>query len=399
MKNLAIITKGQHKFQHRKSTSRGLRRLHLRTKWKPNLKIVFNRTAPEPDRVPISHSTHIPIDPRLWEIIAELKERKMYNLPFRVFEEGTPFGPAFKKSIQTQEGSVECSVFGRPSYYPTILSPPERLRHYQGPLECAAFDVNKVLVSGSTGLYFIHWLRGIGMGNFIENVVQARRDNFVRFRADGSLGLAGIPEREVEEQAQKFLHHILLCKDAIGGLPFIFQEILDEIERHRAENRIVVFLSGSNRYPIKALADHLGIDFVIAQQALVKDGIITDFMDTPQTYHLGRAHLLLEYLDALSIGRENLWAYSNNLYLDLPFLFLPQKPDQDNRLSKIRENSYAVNSPPGEEKRREAMGIQSIRFPGLERFEGGRPPNFEPSLFGDARFKFIQDEARLANRN
>jgi HAD superfamily hydrolase (TIGR01490 family) len=101
--------------------------------------------------------------------------------------------------------------------------------------------------------------------------------------------------------------------------PIIYSEAADLIEEHRAAGRLVVIISASPAEIVDPLGHYLGVDKVIASEALVDDeGRYTGDMAF-YAYGVHKAEAIRELADDAGIDLDASFAYSDSM-TDLPML-------------------------------------------------------------------------------
>ena len=310
---------------------------------------------------------HNLIEDRLHDIFEQIKkargprfEKNKTNI--RIRDNFDPILLGTPEKRQEIRGGIPIDrEFFHPHDYVQAAQVPERFGETP-PTELAAFDVNMVFVSGSIAKYFIDWCRAIDFGH-IPNEEQSgkiKKRDLLKFRALGCTGLSGEKETDVEMMAEAFYERVFEATDlpeSIREYPWIFPEMVQILEEHRAANRVLVCLSGAPIYLVRVFARKLGFDFAIGEMAEVdENGVITDQMKLPRNMNLGKAINLLGYMDRLGIDRDHVWAYTNNLSVDAPLGLVPTRP---------RVRGFVVNSDWKSENTLSDLFLQDMRFPGL----------------------------------
>jgi phosphoserine phosphatase len=119
----------------------------------------------------------------------------------------------------------------------------------------------------------------------------------------------------------------------------VYQEALDLIELHRENGRAVYLVSSSPEEVVRPLAEHFGVNGVVATRAEVEDGKYTGRLAF-YCFGEGKAEAIRALAQSEGIDLEDSYAYSDS-HTDLPML-------------EEVGNPVAVN--PSRELRREADG-------------------------------------------
>jgi HAD superfamily hydrolase (TIGR01490 family) len=186
----------------------------------------------------------------------------------------------------------------------------------------AFFDLDRTLMSGSSGFFWARAAAGAGLMSKRQLYSDAWAN--VQFRLRGStdeateklkerLGvmLAGQPRRDFER-----LGPIVLA----GVLPRLYPQMLEIAWDHQDTGRPVYIATASTQDSAEMIAHVLGFDGAVGSVLEVDDdGAYTGRFDGPMAYREGKAARLREVAEREGIDLAQSWAYSDS-ESDLPML-------------------------------------------------------------------------------
>jgi HAD superfamily hydrolase (TIGR01490 family) len=206
----------------------------------------------------------------------------------------------------------------------------------------AFFDLDKTLMTGSSGIYFAKAAFESGMisrgrlaRDLLENLrfrlrgsTDARADS-VRERV-GEL-VADVPVRELERLTPRVL---------AGVLPRVYPEMLARAYQHQEEGRRVYIVTAALQEMADLLARVLVFDGGLGSRLEVRDGRYTGRPGGPFNYREGKVAAMRELAEREDIDLEASYAYSDS-ESDLPMLravghAVVVNPDQE--LTQIARN-------------------------------------------------------------
>jgi HAD superfamily hydrolase (TIGR01490 family) len=211
----------------------------------------------------------------------------------------------------------------------------------------AFFDLDRTLMSGSSGFYWARAAAGAGLmsrralaGDAVENV---------RFRLRGStdagtekvkqrLGrmLAGKPVRDFARLGPQVL---------AGVLPRLYPQMLAIAWEHQDAGRPIYIATASSQDSADMIAHVLGFDGAVGS-VLEKDGdVYTGNFDGPMAYREGKADRIREVAEQEGYDLAECWGYSDS-ESDLPMLRVVGHPvavNPDGPLLKVaREEGWEI---------------------------------------------------------
>jgi HAD superfamily hydrolase (TIGR01490 family) len=236
-------------------------------------------------------------------------------------------------------------------------------------MEAAFFDLDKTIISKSSSLALTRPMYRAGMvsrsqllrGAYAQLVylLMGADEKRMDRAKEAMMALSkGWEQTAVEE----------IVRDVLINLidPYVYQEALDLIALHKALGREVYVVSSSPEEVVKPLAEHFGVDGIIATRAEIVDGKYTGNLER-YAYAAAKAEAIRELAEERGLDLAGSYAYSDSI-TDMPMLELVGHP-------------VAVN--PDRELRREAekrgWQIRYFRRPvRLRRRIAGRVP--QPSM-------------------
>jgi HAD superfamily hydrolase (TIGR01490 family) len=185
----------------------------------------------------------------------------------------------------------------------------------------AFFDLDRTLMAGSSGWYFVRAAYEQGMidrRRLAGDLVDA-----VKFRLWGStdagtakvrarLGtyLAGVPERDLRRMAPRVL---------AGVLPRLYPQMLAVAYEHQDAGRPIYICTAASHEMARLLSLVLSFDGGIGSRSEVVDGVYTGREGGLFTYREGKAQAIRELAEANGYDLAQCYAYSDS-ESDLPML-------------------------------------------------------------------------------
>jgi HAD superfamily hydrolase (TIGR01490 family) len=207
-------------------------------------------------------------------------------------------------------------------------------------MEAAFFDLDKTIISKSSSLALTRPLYRAGLvtrsqllkgayAQLVYLLMGADEKRMDRAKEAMMALSTGWEQTAVEEIVREVLINLID--------PYVYQEALDLIALHKALGRDVYVVSSSPEEVVKPLAEHFGVNGVIATKAEIVDGKYTGQLER-YAYAEGKADAIRELAEQRGIDLSASYAYSDS-FTDMPML-------------EAVGNPVAVN--PDRELRREA---------------------------------------------
>jgi len=114
----------------------------------------------------------------------------------------------------------------------------------------------------------------------------------------------------------------------------IYPEAVQRIEEHRAQGHVVCIVSGSTRFVVEPLAQHLGVEHTVFTQLEVEDGRMTGQVIEPLCFEEGKVFWLRRFIEEQRIELAKSFFYTDSV-TDIPLLELvgyPRVVNPDPRL-------------------------------------------------------------------
>jgi len=198
----------------------------------------------------------------------------------------------------------------RPEPCPTISS-----------MEAAFFDLDKTIISKSSSLALTRPMYRAGLvsramllrgayAQLVYLLLGADEKKMDRAKEAMSALSKGWEKTAVEELVREVLIELID--------PYVYQEALDLMALHRALGRRVYIVSSSPEEVVTPLAEHFGVNGVIATRAAVEDGKYTGSLER-YVYAEGKAEAIRELAAVEGIDLDHSFAYSDSI-TDVPLL-------------------------------------------------------------------------------
>ena len=203
-----------------------------------------------------------------------------------------------------------------------------------GPTVGALFDVDGTLIAGFSAVAFLRDRLTSGRmsaRDLADTLLSTARFQVGRLGFSGlvaatSAWLRGVPERELEELAERIFSSTIAAS--------IYPESRALVQAHRRRGHTLALVSAATRYQIEPLARELGIPHVLCTRLEVEDGKLTGRHVWPTCYGGGKA------LAARTLAREHgidlaqSYFYSDS-HEDLPLLEAVGRPRPTNPTSRL----------------------------------------------------------------
>jgi HAD superfamily hydrolase (TIGR01490 family) len=210
----------------------------------------------------------------------------------------------------------------------------------QARVQAAFFDLDRTLISGSSGL---PWARAAAKAGLISRRQMAKwAIDGVRFRMHGATDEAtekllgevkevfrGTSARDIARMAPEVL---------VGVLPRIYPEMLEEVYAHQDAGRPTFIVSAAGDELVQMLARILYMDGGIGTSYEVdENGLFTGELGGTFMYGEGKVEAMRRFADEHDIDLERSYAYSDSVS-DLPMLRavgIPVVVNPDEELTRI----------------------------------------------------------------
>ena len=123
--------------------------------------------------------------------------------------------------------------------------------------------------------------------------------------------------------------------------PKIFSEAVSEIQEHKQEGRVIVFVTGSLDFIVEPIADYLAVDVVLAPKLRERDGLFTGELTTAPLIGTEKARAVREFAAQNEISLEGSYAYGDS-ESDVPMLECVGNPVVVNPGKALREEALAA---------------------------------------------------------
>ena len=122
--------------------------------------------------------------------------------------------------------------------------------------------------------------------------------------------------------------------------PKLFSEAISQIQEHKEQGTVVVFVTGSLDFIVQPIADYLDVDSVLAPQLHEQNGQFTGELTTVPLIGEEKAKAVQAYAERHGISLEESYAYGDS-QSDLPMLECVGNPVVVNPGKALREKALA----------------------------------------------------------
>ncbi len=202
----------------------------------------------------------------------------------------------------------------------------------------AFFDMDKTILSESSGLLLMHYLRRMGQITWRRALyilwlgLQYRLSVMDYARVTGRLmpTIAGQGESEVWAMCREWFVEMVA--------PCVTEAAVQRMEEHRREGHIVVILSASTVYAVKLLAEHLGLgDNFLCTYLEVQDGQFTGRVVEPSCFGTNKVYWAEKFATEHGTDLDHAYFYTDS-YSDLALMErvgYPVAVNPDPRLGRL----------------------------------------------------------------
>jgi HAD superfamily hydrolase (TIGR01490 family) len=189
------------------------------------------------------------------------------------------------------------------------------------PTAAAFFDLDRTLMSGSSGFFWARAAANAGIISRRQLASDAAAN--IRFRLQGSTDasadkvMARVGELITGKRAKDFER---LGPEVMAGvLPRLYPQMLEIGWRHQDEGRPVYIVTAATQETAAMVAHVIGFDGGLGTRLEVKDGLYTGQLDGQFAYREGKPLLMDELATTNDIDLKASYAYSDS-ESDLPML-------------------------------------------------------------------------------
>ena len=202
----------------------------------------------------------------------------------------------------------------------------------------ALFDMDRTLVRKETATLFVRYQRDRGEATW-KDMVRA-----LYWVTQYTLGIVDAPA--VAEKALRpfkgTTEKALADKCAECFVAYVQEHVCEAgraaVAKHRARGDVVAIVTGATRYGARPVAEHLGIEHVVASDLEVTpEGLLTGRFVPPLCYGTGKIERTQRLADQLGFALADATFYSDSL-TDLPLLERVREPvcvNPDPRLLRV----------------------------------------------------------------
>ena len=185
----------------------------------------------------------------------------------------------------------------------------------------AFFDMDKTLIAENSGSVYMKrryekgeidtWELVRGLGDYLR--YKAGVLDLPSWARETMKEFAGRSEAELAAEAREMFVATIV--------PMIYPEAVDIIRKHQEQGHIVAIVSGSTRYAVEPLADHLGVEHSLFTVLESEQGVLTGNVVEPICFEEGKIYWLRRFIEDHNIDLALSHFYTDSI-TDLPLLEL-----------------------------------------------------------------------------
>ncbi len=189
----------------------------------------------------------------------------------------------------------------------------------------AFFDVDKTILAENSGTAYLKALyeRGeidwktvlAGLGSYLRYKLNLL--DIERWTERNSGAFAGRSESATSREAAELFRTALL--------PSIYPEAEARVRWHLAQGHLVALVSGSTKFVLDPIAEHLGVKHLLCTQLETSDGVFTGRVVRPICFGEGKIYWIQQLIEREYLDLARSWFYTDSI-TDLPLLDLVGHP-------------------------------------------------------------------------
>ena len=189
----------------------------------------------------------------------------------------------------------------------------------------AFFDVDKTILAENSAALYLRALYERGevdartvlsnLGSYVQYKLNLL--DIDRFTERTVKQFAGRSEEGLRQEAEDWFEHFVL--------PQIYPEARRLVSAHLERGHVVALVSGSTKYVVDPLAQHLGVKHAMHTHMDVRDGVFTGRVVQPVCVGEGKIYWLQQLIEREGIELARSYFYTDSMS-DLPLLDLVGHP-------------------------------------------------------------------------
>lgn len=190
---------------------------------------------------------------------------------------------------------------------------------------CAFFDVDGTILSKSSGTLYTKFLLKEGR---VSKWEMAKSSWWLMQHRLGVLNIEKLTKKVVTRvKGDSEARMIEECNRWYQEMvkPYVRPQIVELIEKHRAQGHKLALLTASTIYLAKPLGEDLGFDGYICNHLEVENGIFTGKMIEPLCYGEGKVQYAQKYAQENDISLDESYFYTDSI-TDMDFLLKVGNP-------------------------------------------------------------------------
>ena len=215
-------------------------------------------------------------------------------------------------------------------------------------MSLALFDLDNTLLGGDSDYQWGCFLVDCGIVDGIEYERQNRKF-YDQYHA-GTLDIYEFTQFAYKPLADHSLEMLVRLRDTYLTeriKPIVLPKAIELLEKHRAQDDVLVIITSTNRFITEPIAEELGVAHLIASEPEFENGRYTGHLAGIPCFRQGKVDRIRLWLEETGHSLEGSWFYSDS-HNDIPLLKLVSHPvavDADPRLTEYaRRKGWTVLS-------------------------------------------------------
>ncbi len=196
----------------------------------------------------------------------------------------------------------------------------------------AFFDIDHTMIAGDSGVLMVRYLVRRGLMRWSELLAPVYYTVLHRLNLLDINSVFRRYQQHVRGQPHDVMQQLSAEWYASMVRPRIYAAMVDRVREHQAAGHVVALLSSATTYVAEPLAQELGIQHLLVNRLVVRDGRLTGEATEPLCWGPGKRHWVERFAFQHDIDLTQSYFYSDSI-ADLPVLSLvghprPVNPDR-----------------------------------------------------------------------
>ena len=212
----------------------------------------------------------------------------------------------------------------------------------------AIFDLDNTLIAGDSDHAWGQFLADKGIVDAEE--YRKANDQFYQDYLDGKLDMTRYLEFSLAPLAAHPIENLLQWREQFITeriKPLMLDKAQKLVSSHRDQGHFILIITATNRFVTEPIAEHLGVDHLIATDPEIIDNQYTGAISGIPSFKEGKVTRLKNWLKEQDYNLEGSYFYSDS-HNDIPLLDIVETPiavDPDATLaSHAKENNWKIMS-------------------------------------------------------